>query len=169
MSQPRCIWEGTIRNRVHAGPAVLKSRGLLASEGLVICGSQGYWTVTFSPEHLPFGGGFSSVEELDTVLCFPWGGTRTLPQGYTLFLRAPPLSLHPSSPQLATVWAFPLELREWDTERLLCPGAPQGPACSDVTSLTWKLLVCCFPLLCLFPLQALFYTKATAPCISLPF
>ena len=29
---------------------------------------------------------------------------------------------------LATVWIFPLEFREGDTERLLCPGAPQIPA-----------------------------------------
>ena len=57
------------------------------------------------------------------------------------FLTAPPLSLHPLPPWLATVWTCPLELREgprgWslfptnqklaDTERLLCQGAPQGP------------------------------------------
>ena len=35
--------------------------------------------------HLPFILGFSSAEELkDTVLCIPWGRTRTLPQGCTL-------------------------------------------------------------------------------------
>ena len=171
MSQPRCIWEGTIRIRVHAGPAVLKPRDLLESHGLVICDSQGYWTVTFSPEHLPFGEGFSSAEELkDTVMCFLWGGTRTLPQCHTLFLRAPLLSLHPSSPQLTTVWTCPWELREQDTERLLCPGSPQGPACSvSLLLLLGNFLFAVFPyFVCLFPLQNLFYTKATTPYISLP-
>ena len=74
----------------------------------------------------------------------PWGGTCTLPKGCTivswLFLSC----LHlPSIPWLATVWTCPLELRKGhggcmkpisykqevgDTEQLLCPGAPQGPA-----------------------------------------
>ena len=86
-----------------------------------------------------------SVKQLkDNVMCIPWGGTRTLPRGCTLvswllfpYLHIPPL------PQLATVWIFSLELREGhggcmkpiscnqemgDTERLLCPGAPQGPS-----------------------------------------
>ena len=160
MSQPRCIWEGTIRIRVHAGPAVLKPRDLLESDGLVICGSQGYWTVT-SLEHLPFGEGFSSAEELkDTVLCFLWGGTRTLPQCHTLFLRASLLSLHPSSPQLTTVWTCPWELRERDTERLLCPGSPQGPACSvSLLLLLGNFLFAVFPYFACFLFKTYFTQK----------
>ena len=77
--------------------------------------------------------GFSFYKELkDIVMCIPWGGTRTLLQGCSavswLFL---PCLCIPSLPWLATVWTCPLGLREgqggW-TERLLCPGSPQGPA-----------------------------------------
>ena len=80
----------------------------------------------------------------DTVMYIPWRRTKTLPQGCTIvsWLLLPCLCI-PSLPWLATVWACPLEFREghesWikpisckqgtgDTERLLCPGAPEGPA-----------------------------------------
>ena len=83
--------------------------------------------------------GFSSAEELkDIVMCVPWGGTRTLPQGCTivswLFL---PCFCMPSLPWLATVWTCPLELREghggwslfltnkkWGTQKDFCAQEP---------------------------------------------
>ena len=64
--------------------------------------------------HLPFVGGFSSVEELKgIVMCIPWGGTRTLPQGCTI-LSWPllPCLCIPSLPWLAAVQICPLELRK---------------------------------------------------------
>ena len=89
----------------------------LASGGLLMSFSR-LSNCSFSPEHLPFGRGFSSTEELkDIVMCIPWGGTRTLPQGCTIvsWLFLPFLCI-PSLPWLATV------------ERLPCPGAPEGSA-----------------------------------------
>ena len=104
--------------------------------------ADGQHTANFS--HLV--GGFISVSAKqlkDTVLCIPWGGTRTLTQGCTIvsWLLLPCLCI-PSLPWLEAVWTCPLELREglgdWmkpmfcsqemgDTERILCPGAPWGP------------------------------------------
>ena len=103
--------------------------------GLRACGQH---AVNFS--HL-MGVSVSAKQLRDIVLCIPWGGTRTLPQGCAivswLFLLC---FCIPSLPWLATVWKCPLELREglggWmkpiscnqrmrDTERLLCPGAPR--------------------------------------------
>ena len=84
--------------------------------------SQGYQTMNFSLEwrmlhqvvHLPFVGGFSSAEELkDIIMCIPWGGTRTLPQGCTIVSwLLLPCHCIPSLPWLATVWMCPLELRD---------------------------------------------------------
>ena len=65
-------------------------------------------------QHLPFVGGFSSVEEIkDTVRYIPWGGTRMLPQDCTLFSWPflPGLCI-PSLPWLAVVWTCFLELWE---------------------------------------------------------
>ena len=43
-----------------------------------------------------FCGSFSSVIELKGIVMYiPWGGTRTLPRGFTILLTAPPWSLHP--------------------------------------------------------------------------
>ena len=48
-------------------------------------------------DHLPFGGGFSSSEELkDIVMHIPWGDQEPVPRLYHCFLIAPPLFLHPS-------------------------------------------------------------------------
>ena len=88
-------------------------------------------------------GGFSSTKgSKDTVMCVPWGGTRTLPQGCTIvsWLLLSHLCI-PSLSLLATVEsALWIQGRSWslkfvpykqgmgDTERLLWAGAPQGPA-----------------------------------------
>ena len=71
------------------------------------------------------------------------GGTRALPQRVIVSWLLLPGLFIPSLLWLATVWIFPLILREghggWtgpisynqdmgDTERILCPAAPQGPA-----------------------------------------
>ena len=62
---------------------------------------------------LHLSGGLSSCRKTQILLCIPWGGTRTLPQGCTivswLFL---PCFCILSLPWLATVWTCPLELRE---------------------------------------------------------
>ena len=62
-------------------------------------------------------------------MCFPKGGTRTLPQACTIV--APPLSLHPlpapdiwNSGKAMEAEAYFLQTRNRDTYRLLCPGAP---------------------------------------------
>ena len=87
----------------------------------------------------------------DTAVCLPQWGTRTLPQGCTavsldcssLISTSPPFALH----HLLSLISFRLNLlfriegRSWrlnegyflssrngDTEKLLYPGAPQGPA-----------------------------------------
>ena len=76
----------------------------------------------------------------DIVMCIPSGGTRTLPQGCTIVSLA--LSLHPLPSLISNCLnlSFETQGRSWrlesipykqemgDTERLLCPGAPQGPA-----------------------------------------
>ena len=84
--------------------------------------SWGYQTVTFSLEHIPFVGSFSSAEEpKDPVTCLLW--TRILSPGCTIvsWLLLPCLHIFSLS-WLATVWICPLELREGqemgNTERL---------------------------------------------------
>ena len=87
-----------------------------------------------------------SAKRLKDNCVYPMMGNQdsALRLHYILFLwTVPPLSHIPSLPWLATAWTCRLELREghggWmkpiscnqemvDTERLLCPGAPQGPA-----------------------------------------
>ena len=60
--------------------------------------------LTFSLEHLPWGGNFSSLEELKDTMCIPWGGTRTLPRDCTVasWLLLSCLCI-PSFPWLASV------------------------------------------------------------------
>ena len=55
----------------------------------------------------------SAKQLKDIVMCTPWGGIRTLPQGCTVvsWLFYPCLCI-PSLPWSATVWTCPLELRE---------------------------------------------------------
>ena len=105
-----CWWGSECVRGLHFFDLV--SSGLLMS----FCGSQGYQTLTSLEWRVlhQFVGGLSFTEELkDIVLCIPWGGTRTLPQGCSIvsWLLLPYL-LIPSLPWLATVWICPLELRE---------------------------------------------------------
>ena len=87
-------------------------------------------------------GALVSAKHLKDIVYIPWGGTRTLPQGCTIVSWLLLLCLHiPSLSWLATFGTCPLELREshgswmklicykekWAAEKLLCPGAPQGP------------------------------------------
>ena len=61
-----------------------------------------------------YWGGVSSIKSSkNIVMCIPWGGTRTLPQGCAIvsWLLLPCLCI-PSLPWLATVWICPLELRK---------------------------------------------------------
>ena len=63
---------------------------------------------------LNLGGGFSSAEELNSIVVYiPWGGTRTLPQACTIvsWLLLPPFCIR-CLPGLATVWIYFLKLRE---------------------------------------------------------
>ena len=88
------------------------------------------------------GGSVSAKQLKGIVVCLPWGRIRTLPQGCTISWLLLPYLCIPSLPWLATVWTCALKLEEshgaWmksiscnpetgDTERILCPGAPQGP------------------------------------------
>ena len=95
---------------------------------------------------LHLGGGLSSAEELkDIVMCIPWGGTRTLPQGCTIvsWLLLPGLCT-PSLPWVAMVSTYPLDLREgqggwmktfltnkkWGTQKGLCNQDDPTESCS---------------------------------------
>ena len=71
----------------------------------------------------------------DIVLCIPWGGTRTFPQGCTIVSWLPlPCLWIPSLPGLATVRICPLERREghegWSQEmgdrKASVPRSPTG-------------------------------------------
>ena len=79
-----------------------------------------YQTVTFSLEHPPFSGGFSSTDEFnDIFVCIASlrGNTGTCPTAVLLF---------PDCSSLISVFCpFP-DLQPF--ERLPCPGDPQGPA-----------------------------------------
>ena len=106
--------------------------------GLCACGQH---TVNFF--HL-MGASVSAKQLNDIVMCIPWGGTRTLPQSCATVSWLLPPCLHILSlPWWTIVWTCPLEHKEghgsWmkliscnqemgDTERLLCPEAPQSPA-----------------------------------------
>ena len=90
--------------------------------------------------HLPSVGFLVLWRSKDVVMCIPWGKTWTLPQGciVTSWLFLPCLS-NPSLPWLATVWTFPLELKEshggW-TERLLGTGSSLVPKWIDCCELS---------------------------------
>ena len=87
------------------------------------CGQQ---TVNFC--HL--GGGVSiSAKQLKDIVISLKTDPGLCPQGYAIVFWWLLFCLCiVSLPWLATVWTCPLELRKGVTERLLCPGAPQGPA-----------------------------------------
>ena len=99
-----------------------KGQGVCRASGSLLmsfCGPWGYQIVTSLEWRMPhqvvnvFVGDFGSSEELkDIVMCILWGGTRTLPQGCTIVSNCFSLSPYPSLPWLATVWTYPLELRE---------------------------------------------------------
>ena len=75
--------------------------------GLCPCGQQ---TVSFS---YLVGVSVCAKHLKETVLCIPWGGTRTLPQGCPVASQLLlPCLCTPSLSWLATVWTCPLELRE---------------------------------------------------------
>ena len=66
---------------------------------------------------------------------YPLRWNQVLPQGCTIISFLLLLCLHiPSLPWLAVVWTCPLEFRQSEggwmkpCRKLLCPGAPQGPA-----------------------------------------
>ena len=68
--------------------------------------------LTFSLEHLIWGGSFCSSEELKDTMCIPWGETKILPQDRTIFswLLFPCLCI-PSFPWLASVPWMPTVFR----------------------------------------------------------
>ena len=89
--------------------------------------------------HLPFVGGFSSINRSKILLRVSHQAEPgPCPKAALLFLGCSSLSLHPLPPSwLATVWILPLGLREGHGGHSLqgmgdrkgpCPGAPQGPA-----------------------------------------
>ena len=89
---------------------------------------------------MTFLGEFWFCKELkDIVMCIPWGGTRTLPQGCSLIswllLSCLPSVISSCSDLLfetqGSSWrleSIPYKQEMGETERLLCPGAPQSPA-----------------------------------------
>ena len=111
--------------------------------GLVLVGN--IPSLVFNFFHLE-GGSVSAKRLEDVVVCIPWRATRTLPQGCTMVSLDCCFSLvsHPlpslinnclnlpcwnSGKVTEAQWSlFPVIKEMGDTERLLCPGAPQGPA-----------------------------------------
>ena len=101
-------------------------------------------------QHLPFVGGFNSVEEFkDNVMhiCYVYSLSRNqdpAPRLHYCLLTAAPWSLHPLPSVISNCLnlLFGTQERSWrlkfilkkqemgDTEKLVCPGAPQGPPCS---------------------------------------
>ena len=77
-----------------------------------------------------------------------WAGTRTLPQGCTIISWLSPFVSTTPPSLISNCLNLRLELRDWikpiscnqemgDTERLLCPGGPQGPAVYQSQQAVW--------------------------------
>lgn len=102
--------------------------------------------MTFSPEHLPFGGGFSSRRSSKTLLCVslevePGPSPKAAPWclGCSCLVSVSPSfrEWHLFEPalwnlgKLLEAEAYSLQIRNEgmrDTEVFLCPGALRGPA-----------------------------------------
>ena len=109
--------------------------------------------------HLLFVGDFSSVKS-SKILCIPWGRTRTPLEACTIASwLLPPCLCVASLHWLPAVWilaigtqgtsgrlkSIPSKQEMGDTERLLCPGTPQGPPRFQCPFRTFSLGLCIHP------------------------
>ena len=133
-------WEDPLEEHIATYSSILAWRILWTEEpgGLQSMGSQRVGTI----EHMCMMTcwEFWFCKELkDIVMCIPWGGTSTLPQGCSLvswlLLSCLPSLISGCSDLLfetqgssRRLESTPYKQEMGETERLLCPGAPQSPA-----------------------------------------